>query len=406
MALPDPRAQIRIIAAREWGERVHRPAFWVTTLVGVLMVLGALFGPTLANRLVHPLPTAHVYDIPSARLVALYRQALHRPDARLNVVQETSRTQALTMVREDKLPGFFSLQGGRLVYTGQPDQVSTLVGSAYNQQVLARWLAPATLAASADALARHGLDVVSVPVSPSAIAKHLSIYLLGIVLYMVVLMYGVLVGTATVEEKETRHAEMLLARLAPTSLLWGKVAGIGLVAACQLGVWAVAAILAYGLSGGAGAAWHLGTLPPVDFALFVLWVAVGYLQYGTIFAGLASRATRASEINQATLPVLVPIMLGYLGTVLAMSGPSGTLARVLVVAAYVPFLAPLIGFAQLQLGGIHWWGVALDLILQGVVIVASMRYAAVLFKRHLLDYRPLRRAAQNVRLGLRRAKEG
>ncbi len=391
MRRPDARRQIGVVARREWGERVRRPGFWATVLVGVLLVLAAQFGPALANRLMHPVPTARAYRVAPRLLEGLYRQAVRKPRARLRVVEEASRARALAAVREGRLDGFFSLSRGRLVYSGHPDQVSTLVGSAYNARELTRYLGPSAQAALAAALARHGLEVLPVRVSQRAVGGRLAVFLLGIVLYMVVLTYGVVIGISTVEEKETRHAEMLLSRLEPTTLLWGKVLGIGALAALQLLIWTLAWGLAVALSGGASATSELRRLPPTDFLLFGLFAAVGYLQYGTIFAGLASRATRASEMNQATLPVLVPIMLAYFGTVLAMSGPTGPVARVLSISAYVPFLAPLMGFAQLQLGGIHWWGVLLDLLLQAVFVWLSMRYAAVLFKRHLLDYRPLRR---------------
>ena len=62
-------------------------------------------------------------------------------------------------------------------------------------------------------------------------------------LYMAILLYGVQVLGAVVEEKTTRIMEVLVSSVKPFELLAGKVLGVGAVGLFQLLIWAVAARL-------------------------------------------------------------------------------------------------------------------------------------------------------------------
>jgi ABC-2 type transport system permease protein len=64
-------------------------------------------------------------------------------------------------------------------------------------------------------------------------------FLLGIILYVTILVYGIYVLQGVIEEKQSRIVEVLLSSVKPFQLLLGKVLGIGLVSLTQITVWAV-----------------------------------------------------------------------------------------------------------------------------------------------------------------------
>src|SRR5262249_33453548 len=62
-------------------------------------------------------------------------------------------------------------------------------------------------------------------------------YFVNIIMYVAVLMYGIQVSMAVVEEKSNRIVEVLVSSLSPFELLIGKVVGVASVGVLQLAIW-------------------------------------------------------------------------------------------------------------------------------------------------------------------------
>jgi ABC-2 type transport system permease protein len=65
----------------------------------------------------------------------------------------------------------------------------------------------------------------------------------GILLYTTIMMYGQNVLRGVIEEKQTRVAEVVLSSVRPTTLLAGKVLGVGAVGLTQMAIWLTATVL-------------------------------------------------------------------------------------------------------------------------------------------------------------------
>ena len=65
-----------------------------------------------------------------------------------------------------------------------------------------------------------------------------------VVLFFGISVFGQMVLTGVLEEKASRVVEVLLARIPARALLAGKIAGIGLLGLAQIGVTALAALVA------------------------------------------------------------------------------------------------------------------------------------------------------------------
>lgn len=370
-----------VIARREFSERTARPVFWMTTLLGVILMIALIVGPSVIQKLSHPTVTVGSVGVPRVQLERIYQKIPHRGP--LHVKYEPNLGAASRLVKSGHLSGFFAQRGSRTYFYGSPNGTVDALIAGINRVALVQSLGPKVLHTVMTAEAKTAVTVVPMAPTTSFIVRSLSIYALGLVLFMLVLMYGVLIGMSVVEEKETRHAEMLLARITPNALLSGKILGFGALAFLQLAIWAGAALITYLIHGHTA---FLHALPLEDICLFALWAIIGYGQYATIFAALASRATRTTEMNQATMPVTLIVLVGYFGSILASTHPVGILATILHAMAFVPFLAPIMAFALLQLGGLPWWQLLLDVSLQLFVWWWVLGYASRLFRRHLLDY--------------------
>jgi len=197
----------------------------------------------------------------------------------------------------------------------------------------------------------------------------------GLILYMMLLMYGQRICQQVSTEKTSKLMETLLTSLHPYALLTGKVFAIVATALTQFFLWI--AMLVIGLFGGVAIGRMLypdstasvtmvvdllrenigeSALSPAAVVLAVLIFCFGFLFY-CVIAGLAgSMVTRPEEASSVqgvfALPIVVSWLVCYLGTFLERE-------NVLVVARNVPFTIPFGVPVELLTGTVG--------ILQGVV---------------------------------------
>src|SRR5690606_18204189 len=68
-------------------------------------------------------------------------------------------------------------------------------------------------------------------------------FIIGMMIYITLTIYGQTIMGAVIEEKETRIAEILFSSARPFELLAGKLVGVGLAGLTQLSIWVVSAAI-------------------------------------------------------------------------------------------------------------------------------------------------------------------
>ena len=370
--------QISAVLRREISERISRPGYWATTVLGMLVMIALVVVPGLIAKGLHPTLTVGSLHVPHAVLMGAAP-----PGTTLKIQRIATLANGIARIRHHNLTGFFTIRHGHLAFYGQVNTGISSMIAQLNRRALIHALPPHLLAALATAQGRAQVRVVAVSAGFGLIARSMAIYALDVIMMVVVMTYGVFIGMSVVEEKESRHAEMLMAWTRPVRLLLGKILGFFVLAFMQIALWCVSGLAAMSVK-----AHHLPIkgLSPSFLFLFLVWAVIGYLQYSTAFATLASRAQRSQEMNQAVMPLSLVAMLGYFGSVLALAHPAGVFQTLIHVAAFVPFLAPMLSLAVLQLGGMPWWQVVVDVVWQLAFWAGLLRVAAGLFHRHLLNY--------------------
>src|SRR5436189_246134 len=86
-------------------------------------------------------------------------------------------------------------------------------------------------------------------VSESAAQSFLMAYLMAILLFMAILLYGVNVMSSVLEEKTTRIIEVLVSSVRPFQLMLGKILGAGSVSFFQFVIWGVSVRVLLSLRG-------------------------------------------------------------------------------------------------------------------------------------------------------------
>lgn len=219
--------------------------------------------------------------------------------------------------------------------------------------------------------------------------------LMSLLLYMFLLLYGQMVMTSIIEEKNNRVLEIMVSSIKPGQLMMGKILGIGLVALTQVLLWAgiMVAMSAFVLpavlpaevmgevsafnSGGLNAATATNDIELIQalsvfgnvgyvltlFGYLTLFLIGGFLFYAAIYAAIGSAVDNIQDAGQLQSVVVVPIILGLVMSMSVINDPNSSLATIL---SMIPFTSPMTMMTRIPFGISTW-----ETIISLVVLYAS-----------------------------------
>ena len=194
---------------------------------------------------------------------------------------------------------------------------------------------------------------------------------------MQLLTYGLWVATGVVEEKSSRVVEILLSTLSPRALMAGKIVGLGLLGMGQL-LLVVAVGIALALATGSLEP-NAGDVGPA--LLVLLWFPLGYALYASLYAATAALVSRQEDLQSATTPLTILILVSFFLSFSALEDPGGTLAK---VASLVPFSAPLVMPGRMALGDATPVEVAVAVVLLVATTILLVRVGARVYAGAIL----------------------
>jgi ABC-2 type transport system permease protein len=241
----------------------------------------------------------------------------------------------------------------------------SLVQAALERAVMAARLtaagiSPATLAAVLGG-AQVSVEALQ-PTNPGMTQERVVGLAVGILLFIVLGIYGSQVAQGVVEEKATRIMEILLATVRPSQLLAGKIVGIGLIGLLQVAIVAAATLVSI-------AATNVVTTPALEATAilgYLLWFLLGFLLYSAGYATLAALVSRPEEVQGAVTPMAVFPIASYLLAYVALANPA---SPIVAVASVLPPFAPILMAVRMSGGDAPPWQVGLALALTVAAIV-------------------------------------
>ncbi len=203
-------------------------------------------------------------------------------------------------------------------------------------------------------------------------------------LYAVVLIYGMAVMRSIIEEKSTRILEVLLSSVTAKELLTGKILGVGAVGLTQIMVWVVFAGLfsVPGLLAGKSflSEVHVPMMGMVYFAIFFL---LGYLLYSSMYAAIGSMVTTDQEAQQMQWPAMIPIILAVFLMNVVIQHPNSPVAFWLSI---VPFFAPILMLVRVLIEQPPMWQMVLCLGLMLATIYGLLSLSSRIYRVGILMY--------------------
>ncbi len=185
-----------------------------------------------------------------------------------------------------------------------------------------------------------------------------TVFSMVMVLYITVLLYGINVMRAVLEEKTSRIMEVMLATCSAKEMMAGKILGVGAVGLTQIAIWVTTSAILGGSGALAISGGFKGLITGSMLVGFAVFFLLGYTLYATLCAAVGAMVNSEQEAQQMQFFVMMPMILSVIILVNILQYPGTPLA---FWASIFPFTAPLIMFARIALETPKWWEIALSI---------------------------------------------
>ncbi|MGZ6316706.1 MAG: ABC transporter permease [Anaerolineales bacterium] len=219
-------------------------------------------------------------------------------------------------------------------------------------------------------------------------ASGMTVFLTGFImvmlLYVNVLVYGISVMRSIIEEKNSRILEVLLSSVTAKELLAGKILGVGAVGLTQILIWLVIGAL-FSIPGILAAKAYL---PNVHIAVsaivwFGIFFLLGYFLYSTMYAALGAMVNSDHEAQQVQWVVFLPVLLSVLLASPVLQHPDSPMA---IWLSLVPFFAPILMFIRVVGEQAPAWQLTLCLTLMLATIYGLLVLSSRIYRVGILMY--------------------
>lgn len=388
--------KIKIIAEREFNERVRKKSFIITTILMPIAFVAIMFVPALMMNISSDekkeIIVVDQSGMVGERLQDDGQMMFSLSDKGFDTLkEENNEVFGILVIGEDVATNPSNVQ----LFTYESSTIN--IESAITEQVRNIIEAEKLKQYNIDDLDRI-MSEIKTPVSlqvkqlnesgeakdSSAILNIALAYVFGFLIYMFVFLYGNMVMQGVIEEKSSKVMEVMVSSVKPFQLMMGKILGIAAVAITQFMIWVVFILVvgagAMSLLGGdelLAAAQASAAMDPAMASMsgtemsidkdtaalintitdpgylvrilggFLLYFVGGYLLYAAMFAAVGSAVDNEKDTNNLQLPITIPLILALFVMMSAMQEPNGPLA---VWFSMIPFTSPIVMMVRLPYG--------------------------------------------------------
>lgn len=363
-----------IVLGQTYWDRVRTKIFIGMTL---LLIGGGIFlfsFPTLVQKFSGEKEKAKVVFISEAPNVTVDQSNLSKalPEWDWSLGDKTKLNQYKQELLDKKVEALFILKEGAgaepvLDYFMKLDNPKLIQSAVVKQQLSEEAVKSLTMNVQAKKQNLNNEETSS----------FLLVYLLVAIMYLAITSYGNAIATAVASEKASRVMEVMVTKVSPVHMVFGKILGVGLASLTQLFIFFLSMAL-YIKSGifkvsdsFFGVNIDVNMITGEHAAYFLLYFVLGYFVYAALFAVFGSMVSRPEELSGTTMPITL-ILMGSLVVELlvVLDNPEGLVSR---VTSYVPFTAPISMVVRIINGSVG----SLEIITSMVVLLASISLIAM-----------------------------
>ena len=404
--------KIYLVVSREFMERARKKSFIVTTLLMPLFMIGMMVAPSLMmlyggseqKQVVVIDKTGFVAErmISSEEVVFSTQNDLTKEEA-CQIYNAESGIFGILYINEDvKESGsvqFITNSSSSLMLEELiQSQLKNIIEREklkehYDIDNLDQMLADVATPITLNTFENNGTGNEEDMEITSAGINYILGIVLGMLLYMVIIIYGQMVLTSVVEEKSSRVLDVMVTSCSPFQLMMGKILGIATVALTQIAIWAVLVIAAskflipalfsadiaatsdmmlQGVMGTLGDTGYI-TMLFVYLALFILG---GFLLYASLYAAAGSAVDSVQDGQQFNTIIMMPIILAMIVMMSVFNDPNSPIA---FWASMIPFTSPIVMIARIPFG-IPTWEIVVSLVVLYLSFVLTTWLSAKIYR--------------------------
>ena len=419
-------SNIKLVISREYRERVGKKSFLITTILMPILMLGLMVAPALIMSIGMGQSKTTVVVVDNSGIVANELKSdentVFMPtDATVDSAMRRADADAILVITRELMT---SKKPSLKYYSNGPSSmlVETTIRSAVNEIVEQRRLRDYDIenlgeimqAVECDVdMSTVRLDRENAETASSELSSGLGI-MLTFVLYMFLLLYGQMVMTSIIEEKNNRVLEIVVSSVKPAQMMMGKIIGVALVAVTQIVIWGVliAAMSSLvlpaimpdqimadvaALNAGNTAALSdtadisllqaVAALGNVGYILQIMGVLTlflvgGFLFYASIYAAIGSAVDNIQDASQLQTVTVVPVIIGLICAMGAATDPNTPVAFWMSI---IPFTSPMVMMARVPFG-IPAWEIIVSLALLFISFIGMVWVAAKIYRVGIFMY--------------------
>ena len=394
-----------LLSKRDYLERVRTRSFVIfTLLIPVLMFVASVLPSRLA--MMQSGPRSLVAAVPDAEFGRLLQEQMRmvneNTEGKYRLGVELQQTEAVRkaldrQVAAKEIDGYLwvtpeAIRARKIPFVSRSSADFMEMGSLG---------AALRFAIMKQRLAAHGsqgeeledlvrpLEIETIDVTrgkTSGAAVFFTAFLLMMILYTTVLMYGMSVMRSILEEKSSRVVEVMLSSVTAKEMMAGKIVGVGAVGLTQILIWTALAsvismpsIMSLGGWGKAGGI-AISTTAGVFFGVFFL---LGYLLYSTMCAALGAMVNSEQEAQQMQFPIVLPMVFSLVMMPYLIRQPDAPLS---VIVSMIPFCSPLVMYLRIVVQQPPAWQIALCLAILLATIYGMLALSARIYRVGILMY--------------------
>ena len=404
--------KIYLVVAREFMERARKKSFIVTTLLMPLFMIGMMVAPSLMmlyggseqKQVVVIDKTGFVAErmVSSEEVVFSTQNNLTKEEA-CQIYNAESGIFGILYINEDVSESgnvqFITNSSSSLMLEELiQSQLKNIIEreklkARYDIDNLDQMLADVATPITLNTFENNGTGNEEEMEITSAGINYILGIVLGMLLYMVIIIYGQMVLTSVVEEKSSRVLDVMVTSCSPFELMMGKILGIATVALTQIAIWAVLVIAAskflipalfsadiaatsdmmlQGVMGTLGDTGYITML----FAYLALFILGGFLLYASLYAAAGSAVDSVQDGQQFNTIIMMPIILAMIVMMSVFNDPNSPIA---FWASMIPFTSPVVMIARIPFG-IPTWEVVVSLVVLYLSFILTTYLSAKIYR--------------------------
>jgi ABC-2 type transport system permease protein len=212
-----------------------------------------------------------------------------------------------------------------------------------------------------------------------------------VLLYMLIMMPASALVNAVTDEKKNRVMETVLLSVSPRQFITGKILALGVVGLVLIVAWMSVLWMAIRFGGRTLTIPDGFTLPNNLLVWVLIYGALGYAMYGVLMAGLGALVPDVKDSRGASMVLMSPLFLAYVGTLILMRANNEVPALIL---SMFPLTAPVSMIGRMAQAEVPVWQSVLSAVLQALTAVGLTLLVARLFHaRFLLSGQPFKMRA-------------